>query len=52
MKKAKDESGWQNEMIKAGGEVMMKSLEKMFNKIMKEGKIPKQWDKMGIKSVY
>ena len=52
MKKAKDENGWQNEMIKAGGEVMVKSLQKMFNKIMTEGKIPKQWNKMGIKSVY
>eukprot|EP00794_Sanderia_malayensis_P020626 gene20626-22661_t len=51
LKKAGDEEGWKNELIKWGGPEMTKSIHKMFNKIISEGP-PKQWSKMTIKSIY
>jgi len=49
--KAKDNEGWSNEMVIEGKEEMVKSLE-IFNMIMKEGEIPRQWQNVKIKSIY
>lgn len=51
-KKAADGRGWKNEMIKEGGPEMERSLCKIFNKIMKEMKTPKEWEEMEVKSIY
>ena len=50
-KNSSDEEGWRNEMIKYGGEEMHKSLCLMINQLQVQG-IPKQWQKMKIKSIY
>ena len=52
IKKARDEDGWSNEMIKYGGQEMCKSLKIMMNRILKEEIIPEQWKKMRLKSNY
>ena len=52
LRKAADGEGWRNEMIKNGGKEMEKSIVKMFNKILKEGTTPRQWENMKIKSIY
>ena len=52
LKKALDEEGWRNEMIKMGGREMVISIWMMFNKIFKDGIIPEQWEAMKIKSIY
>ena len=51
-KKAKDNEGWINELIIEGGEEMNKSLEIMFNRILRDLEIPKKWEEMKIKSIY
>ena len=39
-KKAPDEEGWRNELIKMGGKEMVTSIWIMFNGILKDGIIP------------
>ena len=51
-KKAADREGWVNELIIEAGEEMTISLTHMFNEIMKEMTIPKQWTEMIIKSIH
>ena len=41
-----------NEIMKNGGFEMIKSLTLIFNRIIKEKKIPEQWENMKIKSIY
>lgn len=52
MKKADDNDGYVNEMLKYGGKEMVVSLWMMFNRISREGKIPTQCESMRIKSLY
>ena len=49
-KKSKDGSGWNNEVIMNGGEEMVKSLHKIFNKMEKERVVPEQWNQVIIKA--
>ena len=51
-RKAGDREGWNNEMILEAGEEMVKSLKIMFNRILKEHSIPRQWTEMTIKSIH
>ena len=51
-KKAPDEEGWGNELIKMGGKEMVISIWMMFNRVLKDGIIPEQWEAMKIKSIY
>ena len=51
-KKAEDRSGWKNKMVLEGGEEMDKSLTKICNKVMEEGQIPTEWEKMKVKSIF
>ena len=51
-KKAGDDEGWTNEMIKEGGKEMIKSITHMFNRISREEILPKQWTQMKIKSIH
>ena len=50
--KAGDGDNWTNEMIRNGGEEMSNSIRKMYNKISKERELPKQWEKMKIRSIF
>ena len=50
-KKSKDGSGWNNEVIMNGGEEMVKSLHKIFNKMEKERVVPEQWNQVIIKAI-
>ncbi|XP_066936959.1 uncharacterized protein [Clytia hemisphaerica] len=43
-RKAGDEEGWTNEMVKAGGQDTGEALTKIFNMVVKEQCIPKQWE--------
>ena len=51
-KKAKDNDGWKNEMIKDGGKEMVASLTKMTNVVMEKYEIPEPWMHMMIKSTH
>ena len=51
-KKVADREGWLNEIIIEAGEEMTISLTHMFNAIMKEMTIPKQWTDMIIQSIH
>ncbi len=51
-KKAKDMHGWKNEFIKQGGDEMEKSIIKIASIVDKTHIIPKEWDKLKIKSVH
>ena len=51
-RKAGDREGWNNEMILEAGEEMVKSLKIMFNRILKEHSIPRQWTEMTTKSIH
>ena len=51
-KKARDNEGWNNEMLLDGGDEMVKSLVEMTNQFMKEYEIPEPWDHMIIKSIH
>merc|ERR1712072_1229971 len=44
--------GWKNNVIKEGGEEMIKSLVKISNMVDKQKTIPLEWEKMGIKTVH
>ena len=50
--KAQDGDNWTNEMIRNAGEEMSNSIRKMYNTILKERELPKQWEKMKIKSIF
>ena len=50
-RKACDSAGWCNEMLIEGGEEMMKSLNILFNKILKEIEIPEELEKVTVKSI-
>ena len=47
-KKAKDASTWKNNIIKGGGREMSESILKICNQVDKQGKIPREWEKMTI----
>ena len=49
-KKAKDDKGWNNEIMKEGGDEMEKSVELMINGILSEEIIPNEWNSMLIRS--
>ena len=49
-KKARDDKGWNNELMKDGGEEMEKSAEMMINCVLSEEIIPDEWNSMLIKS--
>ena len=51
-KKAGDHEGWKNELIVAGGCEMVKSLAVLFNKLLENLVVPKQWEYMTIISIY
>ena len=51
-RKAGDEEGWRNEMIKAGGQDMVEALTKIFNLVLREQSVPKQWESVIVKSIY
>ena len=51
-RKACDSEGWCNEILIEGGEEMVKSLNVLFNKILKEIEIPEEWEKVTVKSIY
>ena len=51
-RKAEDNQGWNNELLIRRGKEMVKSLHLMFNRILKEGEIPEQWEEMRIKSIF
>jgi len=51
-KKAKDLEGWKNEYIKMAGKDLKDSMLRMYNTIIKSKKIPTQWKRMKIKSIY
>ena len=51
-KKAGDHEGWKNELIVAGGCEMVKSLAVLFNKLLENLVVPKQWEHMTIISIY
>ena len=51
-KKAQDRMGWKNEFILEGGEEMVKSLQKLFNRMSEENIIPKEWENMDIETIY
>ena len=51
-RKAADCQGWKNEMIIHGGREMERSIKKMFNRILQENRVPKEWESMKIKSIY
>ena len=48
-RKAGDMDEWVNEMITEGGEEMIKSIQRICNKIQKEKGIPEKWRDMRIK---
>ena len=50
-KKAKDSESWKNSVIKDGGEEMIESLTKISNQVDDQKLIPREWQKMGIKTI-
>ena len=50
-RKAGDKVGWKAEWLIEGGDEMIKSLEILYNRIEQEKIIPKQWQRVIIKSV-
>ena len=51
-KKAKDTETWKNNIIKAGGDEMVRSLTKITNQVDKQKVIPNEWENMEIKSIH
>ena len=51
-RKAADRQNWKNEWILEGGQEMVVSLWKLFNKIQESKKIPLQWNHITIKSIH
>ena len=51
-KKAKDTETWKNNIIKAGGDEMIRSLTKITNQVDKQKVIPNEWENMEIKSIH
>ena len=51
-KKVGDHTGLRNEMLKAGGHDLIKSLQIIFNKIMNQRVIPTSWKIITTKSIY
>ena len=51
-KKAKDEYGWSNVLVKKGGEEVIVSLYMMFQRVTKNQETPEQWERMRIKSLF
>ena len=51
-KKAKDTESWKNNIIKAGGDEMIRSLTKITNQVDKQKIIPNEWENMEIKSIH
>ena len=51
-KKARDNEGWNNEMLIDGGKEMVVSLTKMVNEVIKKYEIPIPWLHMTIKSIH
>lgn len=52
MEKSAGTEGITNEQIKYGGEMLIKHITKLINKIVTAKKIPKQWDESDIKIIY
>ena len=50
-KKCRDGSGWNNEMIINGGQEMLLSLQKIFNKLEEERLVPGQWNEVIVKAI-
>ena len=50
--KAGDQEGWNNEMILYGGSKMIEALEILFNRKMKELRVPTEWEDMEVVSIY
>ncbi len=51
-RKAMDDKGWNNELMKDGGDEMEKSIELMINAVLSEEVIPDEWNSMLIKSTH
>ena len=51
-RKAQDQCRWKNNMMKEGGEEMIKSLVKISNQVDKQKTIPLEWQRMAIKTVH
>ena len=51
-RKAGDCQQWTNELIIEGGVEMLKSIHYIFNAMVQENKIPKQWTCMKIKTIH
>ena len=51
-RKAGDQNEWNNEMIIEVGDEMIKSITTLFNRILREQNIPKQLEKMSIKTIH
>ena len=49
--KARDSQNWNNEMMKDGGQEMVKSIEKMADKVKERYEVPQQWNLMLVKSI-
>ena len=49
--KARDSQDWNNEMMKDGGLEIIKSIEKMADRVKETYEIPEQWNSMMIKSI-
>ena len=51
-RKSADSAGITNELVKYGGEEMVKSLVILINVMLEKMVIPKQWEDMKVKSIY
>ena len=51
-KKAKDLQTWKNDIIKNGGDEMIKSIVNISNQVDKQRQIPDEWEQMQIRSIH
>ena len=51
-RKARNEEVWKNESLKEGGREMRKSIVILFQDLLNEMYVPKQWEEMKIKSIH